>query len=214
MVLHNNNKIVRFLHRDHRENNRVEVRNNCETKGNMGGNKKRFEPASCSDWKKKNEFWEILQEGGLSVFIERLYGKDPTVTKHFIKNWNNGKVLVGTQMKKVDEDVIAEAMCMVKEGIKFYKDRSVSNKATDRFPITDGEKRKLVKVDNPYHSPKCICKPWRFVLFATISYITLDERFTRACGHHFVLLNHFYYGDKVSLPYYLACSMDHTIREV
>lgn len=96
VVLHNNNKIVRFLHKDHKENNRAKIRKNCETKGNMGGNKKRFELASFSDWKKNNEVWEILQEGGLSVFMERLYSKDPTITKHFIKNWKNGKVLVGS----------------------------------------------------------------------------------------------------------------------
>lgn len=80
-------------------------------------------------------------------------------TLHFIKNWKNGKILVGTQMMMVDEDIIAEATGMVKDGIKFYKDRSVSDKAADIFPITDGEKRKLVKVDNSYHSPKRICRP-------------------------------------------------------
>lgn len=115
---------------------------------------------------------------------------------------------------QVDEDVIAEATGMVKDGMKFYIDRRVSDKATDRFPVTNGERRKLVKANNPYYSPKRICRPWRFVLFATISYITVDGRFTRAYGHHFVLLNHFRHGDKVSLSYYLACSMDHTIREM
>lgn len=125
----------------------------------MGGNKKRFEPTSCLDWKKNKEVWEILQEWGLSVFMERLCGKDPIVTKHFIKNWKNGKVLVGTQMMMVDEDIIVEAMGMVKDGIKFYRDRSVSGKVTYRFPIADGEKKKMVKVDNSYHSPKRIYRP-------------------------------------------------------
>lgn len=48
--------------------------------------------------------------------------------------------------------------------------------------------------------------------FANITYITLDGRFMRAYGHHSVLLNHFHHGEKVSLPYQLACSMDHTIK--
>lgn len=146
--------------------------------------------------------------------MERLCGKDPSVMKNFIKTWKSGKILVGTQRMQVDEDVIAEATGMVKDGMKFYRDRSVSNKSVDRFPITDGERRKLVKADNPYYSPKRICRSWRFVLFATISYITLDERFTRAYGHHFMVLNHFCHGDKVSFSYYLACSMDHTICEM
>lgn len=50
--------------------------------------------------------------------------------------------------------------------------------------------------------------------FATITYITLDGRLRRAYGYHFVLLNHFRHGEKVSLPYYLVCSMDHTIKEM
>lgn len=79
-----------------RENSRVAIRKNWEFKDKMGGNKKRFEPASCSDWKKNKDVWEILQDGGLNVFMERLCGKDPTVTKHFIKNWKCGKILVGT----------------------------------------------------------------------------------------------------------------------
>lgn len=117
-------------------------------------------------------------------------------------------------MMNVDEEVIAEATGMTTEGMKFYRDRGILDKVADKFPITDGERRKMIKIDNSYHSPKRICRPWRFVLFASIEYITLDGRFTRAYGHHFVLLNHFHHGERVSLPYYLACSMDHTIKEI
>lgn len=146
--------------------------------------------------------------------MERLNGKDPTITSYFIKNWKNGKLLIGSHMMNVDEEVIAEATGMTIKGMKFYRDRGISDKVVDKFPVTDGERRKMIKIDNSYHSPKRICKPWRFVLFASIEYITLDGRFTRAYGHHFVLLNHFHHGERVSLPYYLACSMDHTIKEI
>lgn len=117
-------------------------------------------------------------------------------------------------MMNVDEEVIAEATRMITEGMKFYRDHNMSDKAVNNFPVTDDERRKMVKIDNSYDAPKRICRPWRFVLFASITYITLDGRFTRAYGHHFVLLNHFRHGEKVSLPYYLACSMDHNIKEV
>lgn len=129
------------------------------------------------------------------MFMKRLSGKDPMVTKKFIKNWKNGKVLVGTQMMTVDEEIIAEAMGMMTEGMKFYRDRIISDKAVDKFLVMEGEKKKMVKVDNSYHSPKCICRPWRFILFATITYIILDGRFKRSYGHHFVFLNHFHHGE-------------------
>lgn len=117
-------------------------------------------------------------------------------------------------MITMDEEIIVEATGMMIEGMKFYRDRSISDKAANKFPVTEGEKKTMVKVDNSYHSPKRICRTWRFVLFATITYTTLDGRFTGAYGHHFVFLNHFHHGEKVSLPYYLACSMDHTIKEI
>lgn len=117
-------------------------------------------------------------------------------------------------MMNVDEEVIAKATGMITEGIKFNRDHNISDKVADKFPVMDDERRKMVKIYNSYHAPKRICRPWRFVLFSSITYITLDGRFTRAYGHHFFLLNHFRHGEKVRLPYYLACSMDHTIKEV
>ncbi|XP_059066974.1 uncharacterized protein LOC131858067 [Cryptomeria japonica] len=183
------------IHRNQRRRLEAERRKFRDIEGKMGGHKKRFEPTSYSDWRKNREVWDILQEGGLSVFMERLSGKDPAVTKHFIKNWKNGKILVGSHMMIVDEEIIAEAT-MITEGMKFYRDRSIFDKAADKFHVTDDERKKMVKVDSSYHSPKQICRPWRFVLFATITYITLDGRFTRAYGHHFVLLNYFRHGEK------------------
>lgn len=61
-------------------------RNFKESAEKMGGNKERFEPTSCSHWRKINKVWDILQQGGLNVFMERLSGKDPTITNYFIKN--------------------------------------------------------------------------------------------------------------------------------
>lgn len=43
-------------------------------------------------------------------------------------------------------------------------------------------------------------------------YITLDGRFTKFYGYHFVLLNHFRHDEKVNFPYFLLCSMNATIK--
>lgn len=73
-------------HRNQRKSYQNERRHCKEGAGKMGGNKKRFEPASCTEWRKNEEVWSILQQGGLNVFMERLNGKDPTITSYFIKN--------------------------------------------------------------------------------------------------------------------------------
>lgn len=49
-------------------------------------------------------------------------------------------------------------------------------------------------------------------MFAIMRYITLDGRFTKVYGYHFVLLNHFRYDEKVNIPYFLICSMNATIK--
>lgn len=56
-------------HRNQRGSDQIERRNYKEGAGKMGGNKKRFELASCSDWKKNNEVWDILQQRGMNGFM-------------------------------------------------------------------------------------------------------------------------------------------------
>ena len=68
----------------------------------------------------------------------------------------------------------------------------------------------LVKT-GAYYKPASIKKLWRFVLRAIISYITLDTRFDRIRTHHFVILNHFRYGTKISILFYLFFSTNKSI---
>lgn len=46
-----------------------------------------------------------------------------------------------------------------------------------------------------------------------MEYFTSDGSFTRVYGHHFVLLNHFCHGIKVSLPFYLMSSLRANFRD-
>ena len=40
-----------------------------------------------------------------------------------------------------------------------------------------------------------------------MEYLTLDERFTKCCGYHFMLANHFRHNVKINFPYYLKQSL-------
>ena len=53
----------------------------------MGGKRKRVEPISCSEWKKKVEVWDILRHGNFTKYMERLNGGNPVITQQFIKTW-------------------------------------------------------------------------------------------------------------------------------
>lgn len=45
-----------------------------------------------------------------------------------------------------------------------------------------------------------------------MEFITLDGRFTRVYNYHFVILNHFWYKEKISMPYYLFCALNVGIK--
>ena len=97
------------------------------------------------------------------------------------------------------------------EGINFYKDRKVFDKVVDEFVESTKERKRLVKISNFYFGPNNISRPWRFVLFSLIEYITLDGHFTKIYGHHFILVNHFRNRVWINFPFYLRQSLGSTI---
>lgn len=46
------------------------------------------------------------------------------------------------------------------------------------------------------------------MLKVIMEFVMVDERFTKVYSYHFVFLNHFRYGNKVFVPYYLVSSLN------
>ena len=88
------------------------------------------------------------------------------------------------------------------EWINFFKDKKMSANTIKDFVKDEDERKKLVKAEM-YYKMESIKKLWRYVLRVIIEYISLDSRFDRIIMHHFVLLNHFRHGIKISFPFYL-----------
>lgn len=107
----------------------------------LGGNRRRYEPSNCKEWKQKEEVWSILQKGGFSKFMEKLHGWDGTVTSFFCKNWRKGMLKMGDHTIEIDEDLIAQATGLRMEGYNFYRDKKVSKEAIDKYPETEKEKK-------------------------------------------------------------------------
>ena len=97
-------------------------------------------------------------------------------------------------------------------GKKFYRNWKISGQVLVEFTKNQEEKKVLVKRGTHYLLSSI--KPlWRFMLHAIIKYITLDTRFDHLCTYHFMLLNHFRYGVKIAIPFYLYSSMNESINE-
>ena len=61
----------------------------------MGGRRKRIELTSCKEWKKKSEIWDILEQGNLIGFMEKMKRGNLAITYQFIKTWKDGSILEG-----------------------------------------------------------------------------------------------------------------------
>lgn len=60
---------------------------------------------------------------------------------------------------EIIEDVIVEAIGLGVDGIKFYRDRKVSDKAVTKFDVTVKERKHLVKISKTCFSPSSISHP-------------------------------------------------------
>ena len=122
----------------------------------MGGKRKRVEPPSFPEWKNKSQVWDILRCGNFIRYMERLRGNNLTITHQFIKSWKDGSVMVGNQHMDVTEDVITEATRLDMDGINFYQERKLLDRAIDDFVQIEKQKNCLVKIGNSYYNPTSI----------------------------------------------------------
>lgn len=125
----------------------------------MGGKRKRVDPVSCREWMKKEEVWEILRRGNFTCFMERFNGGNLNIMQHFIKTWREISVMVGNQRMEITVEVIAEAMGLEMEGLNFYRERKLSDRAIAEFADSKVEKSRMIKVGKSYINPALISHP-------------------------------------------------------
>ena len=120
--------------------------------------------------------------------------------------------MVGNQHMEVTKEVIVEATGLELEGLNFYRERKLSDRAVDDFVDSESEKARLVKIGKSLINPASISRPWWFVMFVIMKYLTLDGQFSKCYGYHFMLANHFRQNVKINFPYYLKQSLTISIQ--
>lgn len=69
-----------------------------------------------------------------------------------------------------------------------------------------------MKKDNiSYYIPQQVKPFWQNFLRVLMEYLTVDSRFTKIYNYHFAIFNHFHHGAKISLPFYLASSLNESL---
>ena len=74
---------------------------------------------------------------------------------------------------------------------EFLQGKEDIGQAIDDFFETEQERNRLVKIGTSYFNLASVSHPWQFVFFVIMEYLTLDGRYTKSYGYHFVLSNHF-----------------------
>lgn len=137
----------------------------------MGGNRKRIELLSCDEWKDKPKAWAVLEMAKMIEYMERIVGKNCTVTRIFKKNWKYGKITIGGRKVEIKEGMITKVTGMLMGGRNFYRDSKLTKVAIKRLPKEESEKTNLVKSRKTYYSLKVIKKIWRWILFVVMQYV-------------------------------------------
>lgn len=133
--------------------------------------------------------------------------------RHFVKKLKEEGIILFGGKVIINEGLIGEVTGLSIEGMKFFRDRKISDEAVMKFPKSEEEREVMVKVSNSYFEANTIKNLGREVFRVVMEYITMDERFTRVYDYQFILLNHFKYKVKVYFPHYILCSLKHYILE-
>lgn len=118
--------------------------------------------------------------------------------------------MVGNQRLEVTKEIIVEATSLELDMMNFYRERKILDKAIDNFFKTEQERNFLVKIGTSYFNLAFESHPWRFVFYVIMEYLTLDGRYTKLYGYHFVLANHFCHNIRVNFPSYLLQSLSNS----
>lgn len=180
----------------------------------MGGNLNQNEPSGCDNWKSERKVWRRLHRHGFIDYMEKLHGSKKSVSQGFVEGCNNNKVTLFQETWKLDEDLVVEVIGLQKEGTKFYRDQKFAVEAIKNFPKSDEEKVQLTKKENvSYYLPHQVKSFWQNMLRVLMEFLIVDGRFTKVYNYHFAILNHFCHGFKISLPFYLASSLNEILAD-
>lgn len=150
----------------------------------IGGESRKQEPKKCKYCKDKASIWKILEKGNVTPYLECLHGFKLHVIEAFFKNQFEERVILHGFMVHITEDFIAKVIGLLKEGLKFSKEMTISNVAFKKFSKTEEEEQKLEK-NGDFYELKQIKVIWREVFSCIREYFILDGRSKRVHKFHF-----------------------------
>ena len=115
----------------------------------MGGEPRKKESNNCKEWRVNSNVWDILKNGKVMAYIDKLQGYKPHITKSF-KNRIEDRVMLHGVTMKFSEEFITKIMGLPMEGLKFSKETSILNVSFKKFPKTNEEEKKMEKNGNFY----------------------------------------------------------------
>ena len=82
------------------------------------------------------------------MFMERLHGGISNATNFFLKNWDEGMIIVGGGSVNVTDELISKVMGISIVSMEFYKDQKLFDAAIEEFlrSRTAGSRRAVLGI--------------------------------------------------------------------
>lgn len=94
---------------------------------------------------------------------------------------------------------------------KFYRERKATEEALSVFFDKQSERDRVRKMVDRGYNRKDLMMFWADMAKVILRYTTLDDHFTIIFSYHFMILSHFRRDSRISLPFYLLSSLEHSL---
>jgi len=146
---------------------------------------------------------EMLQQAGWLQFLEKFNGFHKEVTKTFARSFKGAEVEVGDIKFTVTGAFIAEAIGLLRQGEKWFKNREFHNESWKQILNSPDMEVTVFKKGIPSSALK---NKWRNMLLILQKFITCEGRYGTFYVYHIRLIMHFL-EEELNFPYFLLQSL-------
>lgn len=170
-----------------------------------------MESSSCQKWEQNKELWTKILNGGLVPYLKNLHGHDLKMTKEFVNGWYKGILSAYGAEFRINEPFIVDITGLQIEENENYRERKAMKEALSIFFNKRSERNRVRKMADRDYKRRDLMNLWVEMEEVIMRYITLDGHFDSIFSYHFTILNHFRHDRKISFPFYLFSSLEHSL---
>lgn len=149
--------------------------------------------------------------GGLLPFINVIEAYNELMSMKLVNSKNNRKVIINAINFDINEEVISQTIGLLLEWNKWKRVTKVEDKANMNHFFKENEE--IILLIGGFNREN-LQGPWNDVFYLIMNYLSLDDLYKVVYYYHFPHLDHFFYHDKISFPFFLLCDLEASFMDV